>query len=231
MPDNHAPTLFPRITLDLEAICKIEPLPGNDGLEAAGDGLAGKSILSWGYAIRTPGAYQRAQEIGMNLDDYFSAQIAAYLDGMRNRKAPILVWYANINNLVLLYITSKRDCRWMTIENSFDGHTYGPIFFQNATPFVYLDGNGKISRVYFCPAKTKHRNLLFDMGCFSPDRVGNTSRERYDEIVESPTDDDNMYYSPIPKEREFVAAWKGRNIAMERAFCRISYRGYIFPHN
>lgn len=232
MTDNHAPTLFPRITLDLEKVCSIENLMlgGGHGLAAIDNQPREKSALGWGYAIPTPEAQQHALTIGVNLYDYFTGQIAAYLNGFRGRKTPVLVWYANTNGLVWLHITSKKECRWMTIENSYDSHTQDTVP-HNATPFVYLDGNGKIFRTYFCPADMKHENMLFDMGCFSPHRVGNAFSGRYDEIAESPTRGDNFYYSPIPQEREFVAVWKGGDIAMERAFCRISYRGAIFPHN
>ncbi len=215
------------IIIDLDKSCEIVPsVYGRKGVVLAGSNMARNSIFGWGYAVPFNDAIRRAAEVGMNLDAYLTAQVAAYLHALGNRKSQILIWYANASgesgDVILLYISSRRECKYMRLENSYDGHTED-VILPNGEPFMYYDGR-RIRRVYFYHAGIKSGdNLIYDMGQIFPLKLGNADKERYDEIVESPLDSDNIVYSSVIHGEEQVVEWDGRKIVVERAFCNLRY--------
>lgn len=218
------------IAIDLEKTCQIGPFTPSFGARSvyvAGNSMAQKnSIYGWGYAIRTEDAIRSARSHKMNLDDYLTAQMAIFLNELSGRKSPVLIWYANVQDLILPFITSRRECGYMSVDNSFDGHS-SAYLSPNAEPFMYYDGN-RVYRVYFRHSGIANdENLLFDLGTLFPLRTGNSEGWRYNEIIESPLDDRNIYYSAIVQERDFIAEWQGKKVAVERAFCSLRYRGIV----
>lgn len=220
---------LPCITLDLDKICHIEPLSGFGGsaVPVAGHAMSDKCIRAWGCAVNADDAVQSASKAKMNLDAYLTAQIAVCMNGL-NRKLPILVWFANAQNIILLYVSSQREFnRLSSVENSYDcGAAYIP---SNAEPFMYYS-DGRIYRIYHChPGKAK-RNLLCDLGMLWPNRVGDADESRYHEIVKTPHAPNNLYYSPVLSEPEFISEWERRKVVVERAFCSLRYSGTVSSH-
>ena len=220
-------TEFSHINIDLDKTCRIferRESDYEDPVVVAG----GKSILSSACAIRWESAIQGAKRAGKNLDDYLTAQIAARMGDFAGRKSSVLVWYANNSGLMFLFSTSRSkglysNGPYFSMEHGFDYTTLQPIY-RNAEPFMYW-ADGQVWRVYLHNAGVESGgNLLFDFGTLFPLRASCADEWRYNQIVQSPLDDENIDYG-IAKERRFLAEWKGKKIPVERAFCSLYYRG------
>ncbi len=223
-------TKITTINIDLEKVCNIEPLSGaisgENPIFVAGRNMEHNFIYGWGYAIKLEEALQDVREMQIDLDRYLTAQIAAYMHGMGGRKSPVMVWFTIVGDLILLSLTSRRECSYMEMRNSVDSHS-SHILPESSEPFMYYE-NGCIYRMYFCHSGVDgENNLLFDFGAYTPLRAGNTDEWRYQQIVESPLEDGNIYYSAIPPEADFIVEWENKNITVKRAFCSLRYRGVV----
>ena len=223
---------LPGITLDLAKICVFETMTRLVSCRAPivmGAALSNKCVTGFGYALRWNDAIRLAHGCAMNVDGYLTAQVAHYMSNFGDRKSPVLVWYSNLQNLIILHITSRRDVSAMPLEEGFDSHTHGYLH-ANAEPFMYYNGNGGIFRVYFKGNSVKgDGRLLYDMGMIPPFKLGDADDSIYDRVVRAPLEDGNIEYAPVPQERRAIIEWRGKNIILERAFCNLCFGDFFSP--
>lgn len=185
-----------------------------------------KRVSGWGYALEYDIAISNARKNGMNLDSYLTAQIAVYMKRLNDRKSPLMVWFSSgpglisKSGLILLYITSRKECRGMPIENAYDNHSLN-FLPAGVEPFMYYDDT-HIFRTYWRHESIEGKdNLLCDLGQYGPYRIGSADQQRYQEIVKEPLEEGNIDYSPVLMEKEFICQWEGEEVTVERVFCNI----------
>lgn len=228
-------TTLPEITLNLGEICRVVENSFYDRppLALMGDALAGKSIMGVGHPINLDEAKQAARARGMNLDGYLTAQVANYISNFGDRKSPVLIWYAIRNTAAFLFVSARKE----VIGANFEGAAEPPsadIVFPDADPFMYYAGqagNGDMFRVYYRHSENEAATYhLYDAGAFSLYRLlSSAERETYDHICQSPLEGDHIFYTPVPRESSFTVEWSGRQIRVNRAFCKLRFGDTVSP--
>ena len=213
---------LPIMTINLKKICEIGE-PDTIFHSNARVVSANEYITGWGYSILYDDACQNARDAGLNLDSYLTAQIAFYMNSLGKRKNPVMVWLGAVNfrgGMIFLYITSCRRCRGLMLRGAEDMHTRAHLR-ADTEPFMYYDGEN-IFRVYWHHGEIKDfssPHLLCDLGAIFPGRVGYGDELAYDRIINSPLDNENICYSPVPSKNQCLYEWKGEKMKVNHAFC------------
>ena len=160
---------------------------------------------------------EHATRLGLNLDSFLVLPIAARLSD-KKLVSPVLFWFAPMNDVFVVTVTSKRKVNFMDPLHSLPGYAeYGEDYVRPyACPIVYWDGE-KVIRTHSVSPNTSSGRLVADFGNLFGLTVAESSAEDYEDILENPVD--YFEYLAVPEASEQVCNWNGKTFAVQHALC------------
>lgn len=215
------------ITIDLRDVSPCEYcLAGETGIKHRPPSIVGRSWETYwfpGHSTCVPydSVASEAERLHISIDEYFSSQVAVYLNDLMLRGQKMLVWIKSTQDSFILFFCSHEESPGCHLQH----HSYAgnhDIVHADAEPFMLCDGKD-IYRVYFRNSTiASGKRLVYDLAMIGPCKLLDldTNPNLRDDVNLS----ESVDYSDVPDDPTWDLTWKSIKMRVQRRLC-VLYSG------